>query len=360
MTLLRLTDLYSTGSGAQTTSSEISEYGNKHGSRNINIVHSPDYNTQLYLGPDNLECNFSILCFDKVFKLLSIIFQCREVIIISHLRRANILGYFLSLAFKANHIIHIHGDPDLVKSRYSFIRNIHKKSIKSAYKVICNSDYTCDTVFRFTGRVNLYKVYNGIYLEKNIINPLDAPPHSKKIKRLVCVGVDVEIKNTHLILKDFNSISKKISNYELVIVGGLNGNFNSNGEDVFKYFKENYNFKKNDQVIFMGHVDNVDSIIKNSHALISRSEVEGFSRVVALSMGYGVPVITYPGGAPGEYIKDKVNGLFYKNDIDLLNCLEYLQVNSNYSIISTLSKKFFKKEFDFESQNSYLYKYIYK
>ena len=44
----------------------------------------------------------------------------------------------------------------------------------------------------------------------------------------------------HLILKDFNSISKKISNYELVIVGGLNGNFNSNGEDVFKYFKENF------------------------------------------------------------------------------------------------------------------------
>ncbi len=132
----------------------------------------------------------------------------------------------------------------------------------------------------------------------------------------------VRWKGVHELILAFSNIVNSYSNVRLVIAG--NGPEKENLELLSK------NLSVNTKVTFVGHIDNVEDLMKKCYIIVEPSiKPEPFSRVIIEAMMLGIPIIgTNCGGNP-ESIIHTITGLLYEpNDIvGLENSLKYFLDN---------------------------------
>lgn len=149
-------------------------------------------------------------------------------------------------------------------------------------------------------------------------NPIDLkafPYNSKRNKHLLAfVGRLIDSKNIHLI---FQAMQKSGKNFNLIVAG--DGEMEKTKQLCKLYHLEN-------QVEFLGWVDNPWHELQNAGWLIVSSDYEGFSLVIVEALASGMPVISTPVGIAPEVIIPGQNGYLYpiKDSDNLAAVLDYI------------------------------------
>ena len=144
-----------------------------------------------------------------------------------------------------------------------------------------------------------------------IPNPVDErflrePYGGEREKRIVTVGRLVSQKNQKLLLKAFREFHEQYDDYVLEIYG----------DGPLKKELEEY-AKKNgieDNVKFMGEVQDIKSAIYKAKMFVLTSDYEGMPNALMEAMAMGLPCISTNCriGGPAYLIKDGINGILVK------------------------------------------------
>jgi len=88
-----------------------------------------------------------------------------------------------------------------------------------------------------------------------------------------------------------------------------------------------------DRVKFIGWLDSLDEVIKESSVVILPSHTEGFPRVIIESMLLGTPVVATPvGGIPEAIVHNETGLIVNVEDVDMLaNAISFLILNPEHS-----------------------------
>ncbi len=138
------------------------------------------------------------------------------------------------------------------------------------------------------------------------------------------------VKGQKYLLQAFNVLNRKFSCI-LLFAGRLNEPYKSR---FLSYVSEN--LKKN--VFFLGHRDDIPRVLKTIDIFVFPSLVEGLGTSLLEAMAVGKPVVISDIPTFRDFIKDKVNGLFFrvKDPEDLAEKIFY--INKNDSLKTHLGK----------------------
>lgn len=150
-------------------------------------------------------------------------------------------------------------------------------------------------------------IFNGIDMSKSIVK--DDYSFKNHIK-ILHIGRFAEVKNHKMIVKAFLNIIKIYPNAILQLIG--DGVLK---EEIIKLVKE---LKLQDNVEFIGLIDNVFPYLYNADIFILPSIYEGMPITLIEAMTTGLPIVaTNVGGIP-DMITNEENGVLIKNDINVL------------------------------------------
>ncbi|PIN81144.1 hypothetical protein COV11_02615, partial [Candidatus Woesearchaeota archaeon CG10_big_fil_rev_8_21_14_0_10_30_7] len=172
-------------------------------------------------------------------------------------------------------------------------------------------------------------IYSGVDLDKIKNSNSDLVIKRRKKIKVLCASRLVEGKG----LEDFIELAKRVNqqskSFEFYLAG--DGPLRTK---LVKLAKEN--------VIFLGHCENLPSIMKSCTLFILPSYREGTPRVITEALACGLPVIaTNIDGIPEQIMNEKNGILFSPGDVDFL---EKLVVGENWRQIKpSLNPKFGKK-----------------
>ena len=173
------------------------------------------------------------------------------------------------------------------------------------------------------GKILLKNVYLN-YIYNPYLKKIYKKNTTKRKKYVLAVGRLTKQKNFGSLLTAFSLISKKVSNYNLIIVG--------DGE----LKKELYDLKNklnlNKRVIFTGWKKNIDYYYKNASLFILPSLYEGLGNVVIDAVNHEIPtIVTDCKSGPSEIILNNKGGYVVpKEDSEILG-KKILYVLNNYS-----------------------------
>lgn len=146
------------------------------------------------------------------------------------------------------------------------------------------------------------------------------PFKGEREKTIVTVGRLNEQKNHELLIKSFNEIVKKHSDYKLKIYG--------DGYLREKLEKLIINLNLKEKAILMGMTDDVKNSIYKSGIFVMSSDYEGMPNALLEAMALGLPCISTdcPIGGPKYLINNYDNGILVKvkDKNDLVNSINYM------------------------------------
>lgn len=176
-------------------------------------------------------------------------------------------------------------------------------------------------------KMKIVTVFNGIkndYPKREINLPKGSTIN------FCCVGAICYHKNQFDILKAFNFVKNKTTNFKLYLIGG--------GDDDYISMLKEYAIKNglSDNIIFLGYQDNVNDILQNMHIGIMASKCEAFGRVTVEYMNASMLVIAANTGGSPEIVRNNISGFIYKQgDYEALaKIIEHIIASPN--IITTL------------------------
>lgn len=128
------------------------------------------------------------------------------------------------------------------------------------------------------------------------------------ILKLLIVGSISESKGQYLAIDAINILKKEgVEKLQLLIVGG-------GKEKYIETLKRKVgNYRLDNQVYFLGYINNPYPIIMASDSLLMLSRCEAFGRTTIEGMSYGKVVIASDSGSGTELICNNANGLLYNN-----------------------------------------------
>ena len=158
-------------------------------------------------------------------------------------------------------------------------------------------------------------------------------------KIILCLGRFHKNKGIDILLKAMTYISE----FELWVVGS--------GEEKVFYDKIISEYKLEEKVRFYQWTDDISKFLNVSSMLVCPSRHEPFGNVIVEAWAHKVPVIVSDTGGPKIMVKNKINGLKFRNEdmFDLLKQIKLLESNSSLkkNIISN-GYKDFKKNYSEE------------
>ena len=255
------------------------------------------------------------------------------------------IGGLVSKLTKIKHIWHIrefgaedHGLNFVFDDKKSF-EFINKNSTK----VICISKSIYDKYVRYIDKENLEVIYNGIKINDSFSNE---KRRVHKSFNILIVGRIKKSKGQEYAIKALNELIRRGYSdiYLYLACTYVESYFNY----LLKLVKE---FKIESYVSFIGYTNRIDDIRENMDLELVCSQNEAFGRVTVEAMMNMNPVIGADRGATKELIRDKYNGLLYKEGdyIDLANKIEevynlkdkgrYMGVNGRKYVIRYYSSK---------------------
>lgn len=252
------------------------------------------------LSPIKFDINLALLIFAPIslYKLYKIISSCKPKVVIAHNSRSALLPLFLAWILRVKHRIYFnHGVPYCAYGGVLcfILKNLERANIALSTEVITVSKDMTSLLCNVSPKVNPKLLGNGsacgIDLEKFKISSIE-----KKIERTwVFIGRPEVRKGFRLVLELWFKYFKD-SSYTLTLCGPTKS-------DVLlflPYIPSN--------ILCLGFVDNVDTILARSTGLILPSYHEGFSYAILESMAAGTIVLA--NNIPGitSIIENGVNG----------------------------------------------------
>lgn len=228
------------------------------------------------------------------------------------------IGYFISKKLQKPHIWHIREAMESYNLKFTLGSSFACKFLSvGADKYIVISDFIKESYLELLPLNKIKRIYNGVSFI------LDKPRESNTIAEninLCCVGIICKEKNQLDILIAIKLLKERgKGNVQLHLIGAAK-------EDYLTELKQYIALNSlTPNVIFHGHLENVNEIIKKMNVGLTPSLGEGFGRVSIEYMLHKMPVIASNSGANVELIINGLNGYLYiQNDTeDLANKIEY-------------------------------------
>lgn len=219
-------------------------------------------------------------------------------------------GCIVSILNNIKHIWHLREYGKLDYNLTHFIPNFfYSFLLKKSNINICISESILNHFKIKSPFANFQLVYNGI-CNKN--QPLNRINSHERFNFLVLGFISPE-KNTEEAIRAFNTISKKIPDATIDIIG--------NGDFEYLSFLENlvFELKINDKVNFLGYINNSEINFLNYDFFILCSKNEAFGRVIVEAMENGLIVFANNSGGVSEIIKHDYNGFLYSSGFENLS-----------------------------------------
>lgn len=250
------------------------------------------------------------------------LFRTRKISIVHSNSSCIDIGCLLAYKIKAKHLWHVRefGEEDYNLSYYKGNQNACKFMETYSEKIIFISNALKNKYINF---FHNYKkidvVYNGVNIKNYYINIKDK--NFNKNFNVVLTGLICKEKNQIDLIKSAEKLinKKKLNDIKIYFLGDGEEKYISKLKLLVK------NMKIEDNIIFVGRVENVKEYLKNSQVGVITSNKEAFGRVTIEYMLGGVAVIASNSGANPEIIKDGVNGLLY-NLKDIENLTEKIEL----------------------------------
>ena len=272
---------------------------------------------------------YLVIILFSIIPLLNLLIKKKPQYIIIHLLTSLPIILFIFFNFKTKLILRVSGLPKL-----NFFRKFLWKCISpKIFQVTCPTRQTYEDLKKY-----------GIFDEKKLKILYDPviklsdyryknTKSESKEKFIISIGRLTKQKNHKLLINFFHLIEKRHHDLKLIICG--------EGEEMknLKYMTKRLNLKN--KIIFMGHVDNVKTLMKKSLCMISTSlwEDPGFVMIESAMSNTFIISSNCPNG-PKEFIKNDDAGiLFESNDIKSLE--EKFEQFMNLS-----NREIFKKKFN--------------
>ncbi len=279
----------------------------------INLIKLSNYSLSKYFpitGYFKSRIFFLYIILFRFFPLKNILKKEKPEYLIIHLVTSLPLIILLFTKTSTKFILRISGLPKL-----GFFRKIlWKKVSKQLFLITCPSDQTKSDMIKLNifPESKLEVLYDPILEVNSISKNLKQDTFNTFVnkKYLLNIGRLTKQKNQILLINAFTKILKKYSHLNLLIVG--EGEEKNN---LLKYVKFN---KIEDNVHFLGQVDNIYPLIKNSMATISTSLWEDPGAVmIETSYCKKISIVSDCPNGPAEFLSFGKGGyLFKNNDID--------------------------------------------
>jgi len=158
----------------------------------------------------------------------------------------------------------------------------------------------------------------------------------KKPYNLIYYGRLIKHKNVDKIIQVLFNLKNRNYNLKLLIIG--------NGPDKEYLVAQANKLKLHENITFLDFIDDYRSLlstIKQAKVLVAPSEREGFGISIIEANACGLPAIVmdFPDNASKELIIDGHNGFICKNDDEMLEKIEYLCNDANYTRLSERSRE---------------------
>jgi len=231
--------------------------------------------------------------------------------------------------------------------------SIDKKDIKPPLmeRILLSVTKRFDSITTTGSRTSDYLIRNEIEKNKILILPdsvdLDIfkPKDIDKEYDLITVARFDPIKRIDNLIKLTKSLTKYKPNIKVAIGGD-----GSEKENLKKLVKE---LELEDNIIFLGYIDNVQNFLQQSRIFVLTSEREGFPMTVLESMGCGLACIVSNVGDINDLIEDGLNSFIINdcNDIESYKkrVEQLLDDDKLYNDISKMAIKTVREKFTYKN-----------
>ena len=228
--------------------------------------------------------------------------------------------------------------------------NPYKTRISNREKLIVQlSSFLNGFVFQTKGARNFYPrtVQKKSAVIPNAISisvPADLQKYQERSKQIVFVGRLKKEKRVDLLLKAFEAISSKHSEYHLLIYG----------EGREKEYLVELAKKKAlaNKVFFMGFTDDVATVLSKSRIFVLSSDEEGMPNTLIEAMACGCACVsTDCNFGPSELINNGVNGMLVEtgNDVQIANALDKILSDERFGEYLSNNAKLISKELSMDA-----------
>ena len=276
----------------------------------INLIKLSNYSLSKYLpvtGYFKSRIFFLYIVLSKFFPLKKILNNEKPEYLIIHLVTSLPLIILLFVRTNTKFILRISGLPKL-----GFFRKIlWKKVSKRLFLITCPSDQTKSDMIKLNifPEDKIVVLYDPIIEVNSISKDLKQNTFDtfKNKKYFLNIGRLTKQKNQILLIHAFSEIFKKYSNLNLLIVG--------EGEEKNNLQKQIKLNKIENNVHFLGQIDNVYPLIKNSMATISTSLWEDPGAVmIETSYCKKISIVSNCPNGPAEFLSFGKGGYLFKNN----------------------------------------------
>ena len=254
------------------------------------------------------------------------------------------IGFNLAKALHVKHIYHIreYGDLDFglhyFPCRWNLLNQLHKTG---TYSICITKDI--QRHFNLSSHEKSVVIYNGI-IQKQDFFDMQMPE-----KKFLYAGRIEKAKGVLELVESYSNYVKRNSNdfFPLYIAGEI-----TDKEYYSKILTIIHNNKLEEDVIFLGQVDEVETLMRKSWAIIIPSIHEGFGRCMAEAMANKCLVVGKDTGGTKEQFDNGLTlmrkdiGVRYQTGTELENTLETIShmsfedrksfVNSAFDVVNQL------------------------
>lgn len=236
------------------------------------------------------------------------------------------IGAIISRKMNIKHIWHIRefGEEHLNMMFIYGVKRSREYMEKNSEVLVAISHSLADKYNRLLRNSKKVKIiYDGVsrkYLNYNFKNT------EKGYLNLIMVANIQKGKGQLELLDQIEKLKNQKFNINLKLIGGIGE------EQYYKLVKEKVDSL--DDVVLLGSISSIDDINRFrtwADCEIVCSSNEAFGRVTVEAMMSCLPVIAKDSGANTELIKNKINGIIYRSDIDdsLMEGIKYMYDNNN-------------------------------
>lgn len=161
------------------------------------------------------------------------------------------------------------------------------------------------------------KVYNGIETKK-----YDCAKLKKYDENIIVIGcvarIMPELKGQDILLEAIKIVKKQHPKVMALFAGGVAENQQKDYENLKNYVRDNF---LEENVKFLGNVDNIPEFLNKIDICVVPSRSEGFGLALVEAMAMGVPCIASNIAGPAEIIKNEETGILFNNgdSVELAN-----------------------------------------
>lgn len=208
-------------------------------------------------------------------------------------------------------------------------------------KIIAISDAVKENILkRRVPEKKVIKIYNAIDIDK-FKEPID---RNKIYRSNIVIGhvsrVIPEIKGQDVLIKAISTLKERKYNIQCLFAGDAT-------VEKLNYLKNLcHEYKVEENVKFLGNVDDISNFLNSIDIFVMPSRYEGFGIALIEAMAKGIPCIASNIDGPKEIIKNNKYGLLFESEnyLDLADKIEY-RIN-HMKIDSEKLKEYIKNNFN--------------